>query len=285
VTALIAAATAATNLTRLREFRDIANEKNADEASRQTSIVTRAQGLFVALALFGLLFTFGASLLTQTTQLAKWELWVCFLFVGYILAQITIMVVNIVGAIGPIGYVSAGSSDMEQWLKEPTDEGFYRAQALLTLDHYRRAVLNNNWRFDHLGRALKGLRNIVLALSLLILCLFVAAIVAPPPIPVVPQIQVIEPYRDSHRHYHWPHQRWILELLAQGNGVAGPSEPAPGEYAAICAADPSGRKAPDPQTQRSQYASRRSSSFMAASVARSLELRQNSSMVSLGVFL
>jgi hypothetical protein len=198
--ALVAAATSTTDAARLKEFRDIANAKNADEASRQTSILTRAQSLFVALALFGLLFTFGASLFTQTTQLPKWELWVGFVFVVYILAQITIMVVNIVRAIGLIDYPTTGSSELIEWLAKPTEAGFYRAQALLTLDHYRRAALNNNWRFEHLGRALKGLRNIVLALSSLILCLFVAGIEVPRPTPpAAPQIQVIEPCW----HGHW----------------------------------------------------------------------------------
>jgi hypothetical protein len=201
--ALVAAATAATDAARLKEFRDIANAKNADEASRQTSILTRAQSLFVALALFGLLFTLGASLFTQTTQLAKWELWVGVVFVVYILAQITIMVVNIVRAIGPIDYPTVGSSELTEWLAKPTDADFYRAQALLTLDHYRRAALNNTWRFEHLGRALKGLRNIVLALSSLILCLFLAGITVPRPAPpAAPQIQVIEPCRHGHWWYH-----------------------------------------------------------------------------------
>ncbi|MGA2191690.1 MAG: hypothetical protein ABSH33_24545 [Steroidobacteraceae bacterium] len=200
VAALVAAATAVTDEKRMKEFRDIANAKNADEASRQASILTRAQNLFVALALFGVLLTFGTSLFTQTTQRAKWELWVGLLFVVYILAQITIMVANILKAVGPIGYAHAGSSDLTGWLEKPTDAGFYRAQALLTLDHYRRATLNNSWRFGHLESALKGLRNIVVALSSLILCLFVAGIAAPPPAPpAAPQIRVIVPCR----HGHW----------------------------------------------------------------------------------
>jgi hypothetical protein len=201
--ALVAAATAATDATRLKEFRDIANAKNADEASRQTSILTRAQNLFVALTFFGLLLTFGASFFTQATLLAKWELWVGFVFVVYILTQITIMIVNILRAIGPMGYPTTGSSDFTEWLAKPTDAGFYRAQGLLTLDHYRRAALNNNWRFEHLGRALKGLRNIVLALSGLILCIFVAGIEAPRPAPpAAPQIQLINPCRRGHWWYY-----------------------------------------------------------------------------------
>ena len=201
--ALVAAATATTDAARLKEFRDIANAKKADELSRQASILTRAQNLFVALALFGLLLTFGASLFTQATLLAKWELWVGFVFVVYILAQITVMIVNILRAVSPMGYPTAGSSDLTQWLAKPTDAGFYRAQALLTLDHYRRAALNNNWRFEHLGRALKGLRNIVLALSSLILCLFVAGIEAPRPAPPsAQQVYVIVPCRHSNWWCH-----------------------------------------------------------------------------------
>jgi hypothetical protein len=200
VAALVAAATAVADETRMKEFRDIANAKNADESTRHTSILTRAQSLFVALALFGLLFAFGTSLFTQTTQLAKWELWVGLVFVVYILAQMTMMVVSILKAIGPIGYLHAGASDLTDWLRQPAEADFYRAQALLTLDHYRRATLNNSWRFGHLESALKGLRNIVFALSCLMLCLFVAGIEAPRPAPpAAPQIQVIAPCR----HWDW----------------------------------------------------------------------------------
>jgi hypothetical protein len=201
VAALVAAATAVTDKDRMKEFRDIANSRSSDEASRQTSIITRAQSLFVALALFGVLFTFGTSLFTQTTQSAKWELKLGSVFVAYILAQITLMFINILKAIGPIGYPHAGSSDFTGWLAEPTDAGFYRAQAILTLEHYRTAKLNNDWRFRHLESALDGLRNIVVVLSLLILCLFVAGIAAPPLAPQAPKIEVIVPCR----HGHWWH--------------------------------------------------------------------------------
>src|ERR1700690_1514168 len=43
VAALVAAATAVADETRMKEFRDIANAKSADEATRHTSILTRAQ--------------------------------------------------------------------------------------------------------------------------------------------------------------------------------------------------------------------------------------------------
>lgn len=199
VTALRAAAKAASDAAILKEFRDVAKEMIDEEAARRAFIITRAQGLLVALALFGFLFTLGTSLFTQTSLFGKQLSWVFLIFVAFILLQMTVMVLNILRAIGGIEEPRVGASELTAWLGLSEPE-FHRAQALLTLDHYRVAALNDNWRFAHLGRALKGMRNIVFALSALIFFLFVAGMVAPPPAPVAPTITVIEP--PWHRH-HW----------------------------------------------------------------------------------
>ena len=179
LTALQAAAEAATEA-RLKEFRDIARARLADEGSRQISIMTRAQGLFVALALFGALFTIGSSFLAQSSHIGRALLWLCAIVAAYILAQIVIMVVHILNAIGGIPYSHAGNSEFTHWLRTRSDAEFYRAEGLIALDHYRAAVLNNDWRFSHLEQAFKGLRNIVYAVSALILLLFVGALIAKP---------------------------------------------------------------------------------------------------------
>jgi len=202
VAALRSAAAATADEQRLKEFRDIANARVSDEAARQTSIIARAQGLFVALALFGLLFTFGAGLFTQTAHVERWILFVCLVIVVYMLSQIALMIISILEAISGINYLAIGTSDLTQWLGLPSNAEFYRAQALLTLDQYRAAALNNSWRFQHLGCALKSLRNIVFALSILILFLFIVAVGTPrPPMAVQPAIVSIPPAEHCwHRH-------------------------------------------------------------------------------------
>ncbi len=172
------AAAATADLERLKEFRDIATGRIVGEDGRQSSIIGRAQGLFVALALFGILFTFGASFFSQTIHIKTSLLWACFALVLYILAQMIIMVVSILKAIGGIHYPTFGTSDLTNWLGLASHADFYREHGLLTLEHYRVMVLNNNWRFERLGYALKGLRNIVFALSTLVAVLFLGAIVA-----------------------------------------------------------------------------------------------------------
>jgi hypothetical protein len=157
---------------RLKEFRDIAKGRYNEETTRQASIMSRAQGLLIVLAFFGALAAFGTSLLTATAQISPWLLWLCFVCVAFIVLQMAIMVFNTLAAIRGIHYPVAGSSDFTDWLKQPDQAAFYRAEALLTLEHYRHAVMNNNWRFGRLDHALKGLRNIVLVLGILILALF-----------------------------------------------------------------------------------------------------------------
>lgn len=174
------AAASATEEARLKELRDIADSKRADEEARQVSIITRAQGLFVALALFGFLLTFGANLFTSTNNINRSSLAACSVIVIYVLLQMIIMMINILQAIGGLGYPTAGSSDLASWLQTNDDCEFYRAQALLTLSHYRRSALNNSWRFVYLTHALRALRNVIFALSLLILIFFAFALVHHP---------------------------------------------------------------------------------------------------------
>jgi hypothetical protein len=201
VVAELRAAVAATDdEARLKEFRDIANARISDEAGRQASIITRAQGLFVGLALFGFLFTFGAGLLTQTMRIQRWELWICLVLVAFILLQMIVMVMNILRAIRGIGYPTFGTSDLTTWLGSSDNAGFYRSQRLLVLDHYRVAERNNTWRVHYLQFALKGLRNIVFTLSALIMFLLVIGVLTPPPPPpAAPMISL--PGRCGHSHW------------------------------------------------------------------------------------
>lgn len=172
VASLEVAAQATRDRDRLRELRDLANSKIKDEDSRQASIISRAQALFVALAILGTLFTFAASFLTTTAAISKPWLGSLGVIVGYILVQLILMVHNIISAIAGTGYPTSGSSDMTRWMRLHSIEDFYRAQALLTLSHYRTAALNNTWRFEYLEQALRGLRNVVYALGIVIACLF-----------------------------------------------------------------------------------------------------------------
>ena len=104
------------------------------------------------------------------------------------------MVLNILKAIGGLGSPTAGSSDLAAWLGLQENADFYRAQALLTLSHYRWSALNNNWRFIHLDHALRGLRNIVFALSALILLLFALALLQPTFGPASPtKVDIVSP--------------------------------------------------------------------------------------------
>jgi hypothetical protein len=89
------------------------------------------------------------------------------------------MVFNILKTIGGVGYPTAGSSDLARFIAAPTITDHYREEALLTLMHYRQAVLYNSWRFIYLENALTGLRNIVITLSMLILLLFILALIPP----------------------------------------------------------------------------------------------------------
>jgi hypothetical protein len=161
---------------RLKELRDLAKSKKDDEDRRQDSILARAQGLFVALALFSVLFTFGANLQGQTTKFSDSMLVICILIVIYLLIQIVGMVVNILKSIGAIEYPTAGSSDLARFMSCHDIADHYRDEALLTLRHYRQTSLYNSWRFQRLVDAWKGLRNIVITLSILTLMFWMFAL-------------------------------------------------------------------------------------------------------------
>jgi len=202
IRALREAAAAQTDKDRLKEFCEITLKRLDDEVARQSSIITRAQALFAALALFSFLFTFGVGLFGQTAHMDRWVLWVCLAFVVYIVLQIAIMVFNVLRAIKGVSYTSPGSSDLARWLSLPSEVEMHRDRAVMAVEHYREAVQYNNWRFEHLECAFKGLRNIVLTLSALILFLLVAGALLSAPSPPVPAPPQLEP----RWHGYWRHQ-------------------------------------------------------------------------------
>lgn len=182
------AAKAVKNEGLLKELRDLAKSKMAEEDSRQALIIGRAQALFVALAFFGVLSTFGTSFLTtKTDALGMWPIVAWSVLTSYVLIQIFIMVRNIRSTIDGIKYPTVGSSDLAKWLKPQKTTTFLREHALMTLAHYRKASLNNSWRFHHFTCALMGLRNIVLTLVLLIF-LMVAVALAPTYMPCIQKL-------------------------------------------------------------------------------------------------
>jgi hypothetical protein len=178
IEALATAVGEATDAAVLEELRDIATAKVKSEDDRQASITTRAQGLFAALTLFGFVLTFAATLLTTTSVVSRAATVICGLIALYVVAQVVVVMANILHAIGGIGTRAAGSSDLACWAKMNAAD-FYRAQALAYLDYYRWHSLTNTWRFTQLENAVRGVRNIVFSLGVFALTLLAFAIFKP----------------------------------------------------------------------------------------------------------
>jgi len=179
IDALAIAVGKATDVAVLKELRDIAIAKLKGEDERQASITARAQGLFASLSLFGFVLTFAATLLTTTTVIGKPLMIVCGSITLYVVVQVIVVIANISNAIGGIGALAAGSSDLTRWAKSDNTADFYRAQTLAYLDYYRWHSLTNTWRFVPLENAIRGVRNTVVALSIFALTLLMFAILKP----------------------------------------------------------------------------------------------------------
>lgn len=165
----------------LEEFHNHALSKKDGERERQTSIITRAQGLLVGLAIFGVLFPVAANIASQNDSHGRFLFIVYALIALYIAVQMIAMVSNVLKAISGLKYFESGSSDLTKWMASKDLQSFYKSRGLFTLEIYRNAVRMNDWRFEHLNRATHCLRNIVWALGGLIVLIFGILAIYPPP--------------------------------------------------------------------------------------------------------
>lgn len=145
----------------------------ASEDQRQSSVIGRAQGLFVILAVLTSLTTVGASIVTTTVPINPAELVVVAVGALCILLQILLLVFNVVRAIEGLEYRKAGSSDVARWARASSVGDVYRNEAIVTLEWYRDASHKNTWRFYCLARAMLALRNIII-----LVCFFIAVFLA-----------------------------------------------------------------------------------------------------------
>jgi hypothetical protein len=143
----------------------------SEEDDRGGSIMSRAQALLVAQTFIGALSAFGTLTFGDSAIFENWGVFVFPILITYTLILAVLLTINALRAISGLAYRRIGTSDLVQWLPK-TRHVLVRNMALLTLSNYRHANILNTWRSNHLGYAQTCIRNIVLALTLLVAFVF-----------------------------------------------------------------------------------------------------------------
>lgn len=153
-------------------------DQMALESGRADSIVSRTQALLASQTFLGALLAFGIAAFSNSNLFVGWFAYVTAGASLYIVGQIVLLTLNALRAIKGIDYPRVGTSDLIKWLPEG-EKAFIGRISLIHLRHYKLAVISNSWRFAHLSNAQRCLRNIVLAVSSLVIWVFVVSIAAP----------------------------------------------------------------------------------------------------------
>src|SRR3546814_8076900 len=89
------------------------------------------------------------------------------------------MVFNVIAVMKGALMRKPGSSDLAEWVVLATKEEFFKQQAVQYFDQYWWASLVNTWRFTRLEAAHIGMRNIVIALIVIVILITAISLLDP----------------------------------------------------------------------------------------------------------
>lgn len=154
----------------------LAKESMAAEAAREGSVITRAQALLVAQAFLAAVLALGGASTFPGASVGGWAPWAVAALMAAIVVQAFLMTWCALRALRGAHHVRLSYGDYEAIVLadgkdiEGRAEGAAEAEmAARTLNIYRRTLIRNDDRFEHLELAQRGLRNTCFLLSALVL--------------------------------------------------------------------------------------------------------------------
>lgn len=158
-----------------KEMRDHALRQADKESKRQESIRNRAQGLLIAQAVFGVVFTIISAASSLIDKLPIYILVPIITSIVYLISQLILMSLLLNKVLGPAGYKRIGSSELATWASNG-GRSFVRLNAIAIIGNYRDAVVVNDFKINCLYKAQCCLRNITVSLSIAAVCLLAGAL-------------------------------------------------------------------------------------------------------------
>jgi hypothetical protein len=154
----------------------LAKEAMAAEAAREGSVISRAQALLVAQAFLAAVLALGGASTFPGASVGGWAPWSVAALIAAIVVQAFLMTWCALRALRGAHHVRLSYGDYEAIVladgkdSEARSEGAAEAEmAVRTLNIYRRTLIRNDDRFEHLELAQRGLRNTCFLLSALVL--------------------------------------------------------------------------------------------------------------------
>lgn len=166
----------------------LAKESMAAEVAREASVMSRAQALLVAQAFLAAVLALAGANTFPGASSGGWTPWAAAALMASIVVQAFLMTLCALRALRGASHVRLSYSDYEAIVNAGVDGGTPakgladseegealakgRAEAEMavrSLNIYRRTMIRNNDRFEHLELAQRGLRNTCFLLCLLVL--------------------------------------------------------------------------------------------------------------------
>jgi hypothetical protein len=155
-------------------------EQVADEDARRISIFSRAQGLISTISILTALLATASALQPTMFGFGNWYGVIEILVIAYVLLQMMTLALHVFRSMSGLAYSKVSSRDVANWIAPHSMIEYSKREAIINFGIYRSASLTNTWRMRALIASLRALRNVILALVVLVFIFLLRALLPAP---------------------------------------------------------------------------------------------------------
>jgi hypothetical protein len=148
-------------------FSDYAKRYVSEQQDMSGSIISRAQALLVSQTLLGALLALVTALMGHTEIVDGWKTYLLIVLLGYTIIQVVLLTFNALRCTAGLSVAYPGVSPLIQWIPEG-ERLLEKNMALALIKTYWELNISNAWRVSHYSLAQRCLRNIIVALAVLV---------------------------------------------------------------------------------------------------------------------
>jgi hypothetical protein len=178
-------------------FSDYAKRYVSEQQDMTASIISRAQALLVSQTLLGALLALVTALMGHTEIVAGWQMYALVALLGYTIIQVLLLTFNALRSTAGLRVAYPGVTPLIKWLPEG-ERLLEKNMALALIKTYWDLNISNAWRVSHYSLAQACLRNIIIALAVLVAMLLVIVLQARGIVTPSNEVPAYELIRSSH---------------------------------------------------------------------------------------
>lgn len=172
-------ATRTSSLDEIKLFCEYAKRYVSEQQERSSSVISRSQTYLVSQTLVGALLALVTALMGHSDMIDGWKMWLLIAILGYSIIQILLLTVNALRATAGVSVEYPGVTPLIRWVPEG-QRLLEKNMALKLIKTYWDLDISNSWRISHFGLAQACLRNIIIALTSLVVILVMVMIWSTP---------------------------------------------------------------------------------------------------------